>query len=129
MTMTSISYVFFFFFLFAISYLTLLTSVSVEDVILVIPVEMYTEKGRTEKWKRIGNLNMWKWLTIEQVYMLNKLYKKTGDIALVLEKTYAQLLMTDGGLREMVSKGANFRFQNSSNFTSLNFYHIGLYSI
>ncbi|KAL3985881.1 Laminin EGF-like (Domains III and V) family protein [Acanthocheilonema viteae] len=72
-----------------------------EDVMLVIPVERYTEEGRDVKWEQIGNLNMWKWLTIEQVYMLNKLYKTTDDVALVLEKTYAQLLMTDGGLREM----------------------------
>uniref|UniRef100_A0A8R1TWU4 Laminin EGF-like domain-containing protein n=1 Tax=Onchocerca volvulus TaxID=6282 RepID=A0A8R1TWU4_ONCVO len=72
-----------------------------EDVVLVIPVDRFAEERRNEKWKRIGNLNMWKWLTLEQVDMLNKLYKTTDDLALVLEKTYAQLLMTDGGLREM----------------------------
>ncbi|CAG9535639.1 unnamed protein product [Cercopithifilaria johnstoni] len=72
-----------------------------EDMILVIPVERYTEEGRNVKWEQIGNLNMWKWLTMEQVYMLNKLYKTTDDIAMVLEETYIQLLMTDGGLREM----------------------------
>ncbi|KAM3716939.1 Basement membrane proteoglycan [Dirofilaria immitis] len=72
-----------------------------EDVVLVIPVDRFTEEGRNEKWAGVGNLNMWKWLTLEKVDMLNKLFKATNDIALILEKTYAQLLMTDGGLREM----------------------------
>uniref|UniRef100_A0A158Q791 Laminin EGF-like domain-containing protein n=1 Tax=Elaeophora elaphi TaxID=1147741 RepID=A0A158Q791_9BILA len=72
-----------------------------EDVVLIIPVERFTKQGRIVEWERIGNLNMWKWLTIEQVYMLNELYRTTDDIALVLEKTYDQLRMTDGGLREM----------------------------
>lgn len=78
---------------------------------LVVPVERLTEKGGNVKWEQIGNLNMWKWLTIEQVDMLNKLYKTTGDISLVLEETYAQLLRTDGGLREMVSSEQSFKFQ------------------
>uniref|UniRef100_A0A915PGU8 Laminin EGF-like domain-containing protein n=1 Tax=Setaria digitata TaxID=48799 RepID=A0A915PGU8_9BILA len=72
-----------------------------EDVLLAIPVDAFREEGGNEKWEQIGNLNMWKWLTLEQVYMLNKLYKTTGDIAVVLEKAYALLLKTDGGLREM----------------------------
>lgn len=72
-----------------------------EDVVLAILVDKHTTEKKSVKWERVGNLNMWKWLTIEQVYMLNKLYKTTGDVGLVLEKTYAQLLMTDGGLREL----------------------------
>ncbi|VDO38149.1 unnamed protein product, partial [Onchocerca flexuosa] len=82
-------------------FLKIFKCLSEEDVVLVIPVDKFEEERRIEKWERIDSLNMWKWLTLEQVDMLNKLYKTTDDMALVLEKAYAELLMTDGGLREM----------------------------
>lgn len=52
-------------------------------------------------------MNVWKWLTLDQAYELNMLYKTTGDVAVVLEKAYDQLLKTDGGLREMVNAFLN----------------------
>ncbi|VDK77897.1 unnamed protein product [Litomosoides sigmodontis] len=75
-----------------------------EDVVLTIPVERNSEERTDVEWTQIGNLNMWKWLTAEHAYKLSNLYKTTGDLALLLEKAYVQLLLTDGALREMAMR-------------------------
>lgn len=102
--------------------ITILLQYLGEDVVLIFPIERNTEEGTSVEWAQIGNLNMWKWLTTEDVYTLNNLYKTTGDLALLLEKTYAQLLVTDGALREMVS--SEMKFQISRFLVIPNFHRI-----